>query len=71
MTDDRIAELEKEVRELNLKLEIERQKNRKLEARKPENQRKNEPAGPHGPTASHGACPGCRRRRARLVPSPG
>jgi hypothetical protein len=31
MTDDRVAELEKEVRELNLKLEIERQKNRKLE----------------------------------------
>jgi hypothetical protein len=31
MTNDRVAELEKEVRELNLKLEIERQKNRKLE----------------------------------------
>jgi hypothetical protein len=31
MTDDRVAELEKEIRELNLKLEIERQKNRKLE----------------------------------------
>ena len=31
MTDDRVTELEKEVRELNLKLEIERQKVRKLE----------------------------------------
>ena len=31
MTDDRVPELEKEVRELNLKLEIERQKVRKLE----------------------------------------
>jgi predicted RNase H-like nuclease (RuvC/YqgF family) len=31
MADDRVAELEKEVRELNLKLEIERQKVRKLE----------------------------------------
>jgi hypothetical protein len=31
MTDDRVVELEKEIRELNLKLEIERQKNRKLE----------------------------------------
>jgi chromosome segregation ATPase len=31
MTDDRAVELEKEIRELNLKLEIERQKNRKLE----------------------------------------
>ncbi len=31
MTDDRVAELEKEIRELNLKLEIERQKVRKLE----------------------------------------
>jgi len=31
MTDDRVAELEKEIRELNLKLEIERQKTRKLE----------------------------------------
>lgn len=31
MTNDRVAELEKEVRELNLKLEIERQKTRKLE----------------------------------------
>lgn len=31
MTNDRVTELEKEVRELNLKLEIERQKARKLE----------------------------------------
>lgn len=31
MSEDRVAELEKEVRELNLKLEIERQKVRKLE----------------------------------------
>ena len=31
MTNDRVTELEKEVRELNLKLEIERQKVRKLE----------------------------------------
>jgi len=31
MTNDRVVELEKEVRELNLKLEIERQKVRKLE----------------------------------------
>ena len=31
MTNDRVSELEKEVRELNLKLEIERQKVRKLE----------------------------------------
>lgn len=31
MSDDRVTELEKEIRELNLKLEIERQKNRKLE----------------------------------------
>jgi len=31
MSNDRVAELEKEVRELNLKLEIERQKVRKLE----------------------------------------
>ncbi|HEX9745409.1 MAG TPA: hypothetical protein VGB30_08270 [bacterium] len=31
MSEDRVSELEKEIRELNLKLEIERQKNRKLE----------------------------------------
>lgn len=31
MSEDRVAELEKEIRELNLKLEIERQKGRKLE----------------------------------------
>jgi len=40
MTDDRVAELEKEIRELNLRLEIERQKNRKLEQENEKNKEK-------------------------------